>query len=62
MERRGWIYYRERKASSSSASNAFLEIQALFEPRAEHLVESRRSDEIRAAEDAGPGGAPPKAG
>lgn len=56
MERRGWIFYRDTKASTTSRSNAFMQVQAMFEPRAEYVVESRRSDEIRAAEDADPGG------
>jgi hypothetical protein len=56
MERRGWIYYRDQRASTSSASNAFMQVQAIFEPRAEHVVEARRSDDARAAEDAGAGG------
>jgi hypothetical protein len=56
MERRGWIFYRDTKAGSTSRSNAFMQVQAMFEPRAEYVVEGRRSDEIKAAEDAGPGG------
>ena len=58
MERRGWIYYRDTRASSSNASNAFMQVQALFEPRAEHVVEGRSSDRLRSAEDADPGGPP----
>lgn len=58
MERRGWIFYKHTKASSSSASNAFMQVQAMFEPRAEYVVEERRSDAIRAVEDADPGGPP----
>jgi hypothetical protein len=56
MERRGWIFYKHTRASSSSTSNAFMQVQAMFEPRAEYVVEGRRSDEIRAVEDADPGG------
>lgn len=56
MERRGWIFYKHTKASSSSASNAFMSVQAIFEPRAEYVVEGRRSDESGAVEDADPGG------
>jgi hypothetical protein len=58
MERREWIYYRDTRASSSSRTNAFLQVQAMFEPKAEHTVESRRSDAGRKAGDADPG-APP---
>jgi hypothetical protein len=56
MERRGWIFYRDTKASSTSRSNAFMQVQAMFEPRAEYVVEGRRSDETRASEEADPGG------
>jgi hypothetical protein len=56
MERRGWIFYRDTKASSTSRSNAFMQVQAMFEPRAEYVVEGRRSDETKAAEEADPGG------
>ena len=45
MERRGWIFYRDRRASTSTASNAFMQVQAMFEPRAEHVLEGRRTDE-----------------
>jgi len=58
MERRGWIFYKHTKASSTSRSNAFMQVQAMFEPRAEYVVEGRRSDEQRAVEDADPGGPP----
>lgn len=57
-ERRGWIYYRDKRASSSTASNAFMQVQALFEPRAEHVVEARASDEDR-SEDSESGEPPP---
>lgn len=56
MERRGWIFYRDTKATSTSRSNAFMQVQAMFEPRAEYVVEGRRSDETKAAEEADPGG------
>jgi len=39
-ERRGWIYYRKRKASSRALGNALLETQALLEPRARETVEA----------------------
>jgi len=32
MERRGWIYYRNKKPSSTSLGNAFLNLQSLIEP------------------------------
>ena len=56
MERRGWIFYRDTKAGSTSRSNGFMQVQGMFEPRAEYVVEGRRSEETKPAEDAGPGG------
>lgn len=50
MERRGWIFYKETKASSSAMSNAFMQVQAMFEPAAEYVVERRRTDEIEEAD------------
>ena len=39
-ERRGWIYYRKRKASARALGNALLETQVLLEPRARETVEA----------------------
>ena len=58
--RRRPFVYRHTRASSTSRSNAFMQVQAMFEPRAEYIVEGRRSDEVRAAEDADAGGCPPQ--
>lgn len=44
-ERRGWIYWRRRKASVSRASSALLSIQSIFEPDREHVVEERAREE-----------------
>lgn len=43
-ERRGWIYYREKRGSSGTVGNALLEVHALFEPSTRHLAEERRRD------------------
>jgi hypothetical protein len=40
-ERRGWIYYKYRKASPASVGSAFLQVQSLLEPGKKHIVESR---------------------
>jgi hypothetical protein len=42
MERRGWIYYRKKKPSSTSLGNAFLNLQSLIEPGTRQVVEVRR--------------------
>ncbi|HUH07028.1 MAG TPA: hypothetical protein VML96_04380 [Egibacteraceae bacterium] len=56
VESRGWLFYRRRKASSSSASNAMLELHAIFEPEKHHVVVERREMELDEAE----AGDPPK--
>ncbi|MCZ7650017.1 MAG: hypothetical protein M5U13_02160 [Thermoanaerobaculia bacterium] len=40
-ERRGWIYYRRKRARPGSVGNALLAAHALLEPRVEALVEAR---------------------
>jgi len=39
MERKGWIYYKHNKPSSSRLGNAFLEIQSILEPGKKHIIE-----------------------
>ncbi len=41
LERRGWLYYRKRKPSSTSLGNAFLTVQSILEPGNEKVVEVR---------------------
>ena len=43
-ERRGWIYYRERKGGGA-LGNALLEVHALLEPSRRRVIEVRRRDE-----------------
>lgn len=43
MESRGWIYYRKKHGSSGAAGSAFLEVQSLFEPGAQHVLEVKRN-------------------
>jgi len=45
-EGRGWIYYLNRKPSSSALGNAFLEIQSLIEPEKRPLVEARKEEAV----------------
>jgi len=55
-ERRGWVYWRRSRASTSRASSALLSIQSIFEPDREHVVEERVREEadIDVAEDHDP--------
>jgi hypothetical protein len=49
-ERRGWIYYRQRRGSSGTLSQAMLEVQALVEPAKRYVLEEQRRDEVEAGE------------
>jgi len=44
MEKKGWIYYLHKKASSGSLGNAFLEIQSIFESSKKHIIEVRKEE------------------
>lgn len=55
MERRGWLYYRERKASPSTLGSALLELHSLVEPEAKVVLEMREEEHRRSPES----GAPP---
>jgi hypothetical protein len=43
-ERRGWIFYKHRKASPGRVGSAFMEVQSLLQPGTRHAVESRLED------------------
>jgi hypothetical protein len=51
MERRGWIYWRRRRATSGARSSALLSLHALLEPEREHLVEVQRQEAVIGEED-----------
>lgn len=51
-ERRGWIYYRKKKPSSSALSHACLEVQQLLEPSKKYIVQIK-NDERRNQQEAG---------
>jgi hypothetical protein len=57
MEWNGWIYWRKSKGTSSRTGNAFLEIQSMFEPGKEHVIEARQEikRQTQAAGDPPPG-------
>jgi len=50
MEKRGWIYYRKKKPSSSALSNACLEVQQLLEPSKKYVVEVKKDEKKQQAE------------
>jgi hypothetical protein len=45
MERRGWLYYKHTRGSSSSLGNAFLHVQSIIEPGKRHVLEQRLDEE-----------------
>lgn len=53
-ERRGWIYYKYRRASPGTSSNAFLEVQSMLQPGTRHVVESRLEKHADADESGDP--------
>jgi len=56
MESNGWIYWRKSQGTSSRVGNAFLEVQSMFEPGKEHVIEARQ--EVKYQKPA-PGDPPP---
>lgn len=53
MERRGWIFYRERKPSGSGVANALGEFQAMLTPAARELVVARAEPRAQDEDDDG---------
>jgi hypothetical protein len=53
-ERRGYIYYRERRGSSGALSSAVLEVQALLEPAKRHVLEEKKRDAVESEDSGGP--------
>lgn len=47
MERRGWIYYRHAPPPPGAAANALATFETLVNPAAEHVIEYRRSGDLR---------------
>jgi hypothetical protein len=51
-EARGWVYWRRRPPTASSAGDALMSVQALFEPGKQHVVEEAQRQRIAGDEDA----------
>ena len=60
LEERGWIFYRRNKPNFKNAGSAFIELQAMFEPKARHVIERKEQEENE--EDADGDGDPPVPG
>jgi hypothetical protein len=52
LEERGWIFYRRNKPNFHNAGSVFLELQAMFDPRARQVIEQKQRQAERQAEDA----------
>lgn len=44
MEKRGWLYYRHKKASGGGLGNALQEFNAFLNPSARHIIEVKKKD------------------
>jgi len=44
-ERRGWIYWRRKKASPGTAAAAFMEIHSMVDPGRSHAADAIRAEE-----------------
>jgi len=51
LEARGWIFYRRNKPNFRNAGTAFIELQAMFEPKMRHVLEKKEQEESEADED-----------
>ena len=60
LEGRGWIFYRRNKPNFRTAGTAFLELQAMFDPRARYVIERKQHEETDQDDD--DSGDPPVAG
>jgi hypothetical protein len=47
LERRGWLFYRDRKPSSSAVGSAFLNIEEFVRPAARHEIEAQQEEVVR---------------
>jgi len=57
MEANGWIYWRKSQGTSSRVGNAFLEIQSMFDPGKEHIIEAKQEEKYQKP---APGDPPPR--
>jgi hypothetical protein len=51
LEDRGWIFYRRNKPNFQNAGSAFIELQAMFEPKARYVIERKEQAENEEDED-----------
>ena len=54
MERRGWLFYRTIRPDFRNVGPAFLEVQRLFEPGVEHVIEEIKQQRVEEDDEGGP--------
>jgi hypothetical protein len=47
LEKKGWIYYMNKKASLNSLGTALLELQQMAQPEKGHLLEAKRKRQVQ---------------
>ena len=50
-ERRGWVYYKHKRAPAGAGSLAFMELMKIYSPEIEHVIEEERGGELRVTDD-----------
>ena len=50
-ERRGWVYYKHKRAPAGSGALAFMELMRIYRPEIEHVIEEERDGELRVVDD-----------
>ena len=53
MERRGWIFYHNTRPEPRNLGPAFMEIQRLFEPGKEHVIEQVKKQSAQEDDEGG---------
>ena len=50
-ERRGWVYYKNKRAPAGAGALAFMELMKIYRPEIEHVVEEERGGDLRVTDD-----------
>jgi hypothetical protein len=50
-ERRGWVYYKHKRAPAGAGSAAFMELMKIYRPEIEHVIEEERGGDLRVTDD-----------
>ena len=50
-ERRGWVYYKNKRAPAGAGASAFMELMKIYRPEIEHVIEEEHDGELRVTDD-----------